>query len=463
MNFLEILIILFASINLLLARFALIRLHQPTTVPLWLIKVFMSAISPILFLFGLSIVIVGLLNNSLPAIVIGSCSSLLYLLHIIKVTQAPDALTGLEKISNVPGRNRIPAEKKAHFLPNRYVLRLPGSPDPIFEQNIPFYTIPDTNRHLLCDMWQPPKRIKKSGLVFIYLHGAAWAVLDKDYGTRTFFRHLAAQGHVIMDVAYRLFPETNFMGMVNDTKHAIAWIKANATRYKIDPAKIVIGGGSSGAHIALLAAYTNSTKLFTPLDLKQTDLSVRGVVSLYGQSDLKATYYHTCQHIIARSSLAQKEKNGPGGMPSWLQKSFSKNFHRLGFDKEVEPGMLAPMLGGSPAEKPEAYSLFSPIRYVDEDCPATLIIHGKQDILAPVNAICELHSRLRQAGVPVAMHLLPQTDHAFDLIMPKISPSAHNAIYDVERFLAMMAANEPVTGTNRISAIVSDESYELRS
>jgi len=70
---------------------------------------------------------------------------------------------------------------------------------------------------------------------------------------------------------------------------------------------------------------------------------------------------------------------------------------------------------------------------------------------------------LRQAGVPVAMHLLPQTDHAFDLIMPKISPSAHNAIYNVERFLAIMAANEPVTGTNRISAIVSDESYELRS
>jgi len=46
---------------------------------------------------------------------------------------------------------------------------------------------------------------------------------------------------------------------------------------------------------------------------------------------------------------------------------------------------------------------------------------------------------LKQAGVPAIMHLIPQTDHAFDLILPKISPSAHNAIYDVERFLALIA------------------------
>jgi acetyl esterase/lipase len=67
-----------------------------------------------------------------------------------------------------------------------------------------------------------------------------------------------------------------------------------------------------------------------------------------------------------------------------------------------------------------------------------LIIHGRQDILAPVKAIRRLHSKLKRAGVPVVMHLFPQTDHAFDLILPKISPSAHTAIFDVERFLAMM-------------------------
>ena len=40
--------------------------------------------------------------------------------------------------------------------------------------------------------------------------------------------------------------------------------------------------------------------------------------------------------------------------------------------------------------------------------------------------------------VAAVLHILPQTDHAFDLIFPKISPSAHNAFYDMERFMALL-------------------------
>ena len=115
---------------------------------------------------------------------------------------------------------------------------------------------------MLCDIWEPPEKVPHSGLAFIYLHGSAWTLWDKDAGTRPFFRHLVNQGHVIMDVAYRLFPETDFKGMVFDTKQAIAWLKANARVYGIDPDKIIIGGGSAGGHIAMLAAYTEGQQAF---------------------------------------------------------------------------------------------------------------------------------------------------------------------------------------------------------
>jgi acetyl esterase/lipase len=75
------------------------------------------------------------------------------------------------------------------------------------EQNISFATVPGSDRKLLCDIWQPNSTIASSGLAFIYLHGAAWYMLDKDLGTRPFFSHLAAQGHLIMDVSYRLAPK----------------------------------------------------------------------------------------------------------------------------------------------------------------------------------------------------------------------------------------------------------------
>ena len=155
-TFLEIIIIFFAVINLLMTRFALMRLHQPTTLSLWVIKVFISALSPILFLIGIITAILGLILNSFAVIAIGSCSASLYLIHIIKISSASDAPNSFEQAFGAQWQDRITEERKAFLLPKRYVLRLPNSPGTILNQNISFYTIPGTNRNLLCDIWQPP-------------------------------------------------------------------------------------------------------------------------------------------------------------------------------------------------------------------------------------------------------------------------------------------------------------------
>lgn len=436
---LQIIITVLAFINLLLSGFAIVGLRQPTSLILWMVKIMVSALSPILFLVGALAAILGILTGSMPAILLGGISSLVYLIHIIKITGAPQVRGGFEKWLGSAGYKNIPADINGLLLPGRYVFHLPKTAEPIFHQNISFYTIPGTHRKLLCDIWQPPHHVKHSGLAFIYLHGGAWTVLDKDFGTRAFFRRLTSQGHVIMDVAYRLFPETDFMGMVSDVNHAIAWLKANAGTYAVDPDNIVLGGGSSGGHIALLTAYTNGNEPFLPADLVEADLNVKGVIAMYGMADLVDTYYHTCQHLTTHSAMGKKDKGESAGMPAWIQKRMDVDLHRLGFDKDAEPGMLVPMLGGTPDEKPASYALFSPLTHVHKDCPATLLIQGEQDILAPVNANRKLYAILTAAGVPAAIHILPQTDHGFDLIMPNISPSAHNAIYDVERFLAWMA------------------------
>ena len=67
-----------------------------------------------------------------------------------------------------------------------------------------------------------------------------------------------------------------------------------------------------------------------------------------------------------------------------------------------------------------------------------MLIQGEHDLMAPVKSTRFLCTRLMAEKVPTVMHILPQTDHAFDLILPKLSPSAHTAIYDVERFLALL-------------------------
>jgi len=312
-------------------------------------------------------------------------------------------------------------------------------------QDICFAKIPGTSRQLLCDVWQPAEKVNRSGIGFIYVHGSAFYFLDKDYGTRPFFSQLAAKGHVIMDVAYRLAPETDITGMIHDVKRPIVWLKENAASYGIDPEKIVASGGSAGACLALMSAYTSGDAKFTPAELVGKDDRVCGVVSLYGPTDLEALYFHTNQHLTTRPVPGKEKKRVPTKMPRWLMKSLKKDYQRLGFDKTFENvGALAPLLGGHPDECHERYAQLSPVTHVHSKCPPTLLVHGEHDIMAPVTTTRLLFTLLVQQRIPTVMHILPQTDHGFDLVLPKISPAAHLALYDVEHFVATIAMKKGV-------------------
>lgn len=420
-----------------------LRLHWPAPA-LWFLKLYTSALSPAIALIGIFVATTGLLTGSVFISITGAYVLLVFCFHIFSVTRPPVPSNDFENAFGNNWRDKINNEKKDHFLKSRTRLKLPVVPEPFLEQNISFATIPGTERNILCDVWQPPANISYSGLAFIYLHGGAWYFLDKDLGTRPFFKHLAAQGHVIMDVAYRMSPETGIMGMVHDVQRAIVWMKENSGIYKVDPDKIIIGGGSSGGHLALLTAYTFNDPFFKAKELSEKYFNVRAVVSLYGPADLKAMYFHTNQHLTTRERPGKAKKSVPTKMPQWIIKKMGKEYHRLGMDKGfANAGAIAPLLGGHPDECPETYAMFSPISRVHPGCPPTLLIHGDHDLMAPVTTTLDLCTRLSENKIKTVMHIIPQSDHAFDLILPGISQSAHNVIYDVERFLALVINETP--------------------
>jgi acetyl esterase/lipase len=438
-----------------------IKLRWPAAA-LWIAKLFTSALSPFLILVGVLTTIVGLATNSLFISLIGIYDIFIFSRHIMLVTRPPAASGSFEQAFGLDWEKHIPAEQQKRFLPSRWILKLPGAPEPRLGQDIPFTTIPGTNRKLLCDVWQPPENVTPSGLAFIYLHGSAFYFLDKDCGTRTFFRHLAAQGHVIMDVAYRLYPETEMMGMVNDVKRAIVWMKEHADMYKVHRDRIVVGGASAGGHLAMLAAYTSNNPQFTPEDLEGKDIDACAVISLYGTNDMEALYYHTNQHLTTRAIPGRPKKAVPTKIPGWLKKRMGQDYYRLGMDKNFgQTGTLAPLLGGHPDECPEVYSLFSAGTHVHAGCPPTLLIQGADDIMSPINTTPILHSRLLDKRVPAVMNILPQTEHAFDLPLPKISPAAHNLCFDVERFLALMAFLPWVLSSEKVKAKLEESRKHL--
>ncbi len=327
---------------------------------------------------------------------------------------------GFENAFGTGWKYAIPPQRAKNMVKRRwsFYLNMKASPEPLWERDIPFWTIRDTDRQLLCDIWRPGNG-DVSGLVFVYLHGSGWAILDKDFGTRPFFRHLTAQGHAVMDVAYRLIPETDIYGMVGDAKRAIAWIKTNADSYEVNPEKIVLGGGSAGAHIALLAGYTPEHAEFTPEDARGADLSVRGLVAYYAPTDLVAGYKH--YGLKRQPSVPIGTEVDPKMAFSYL-------------------GRLDILLGGYPEDVPDMYQLACPTTHVHSGSPPTLLMQGDKDFLVPLVGTQALSAKLVESGVPVIDVVFPWTEHGFDLLLPQISPPAQSALYDVDRFLALMVS-----------------------
>ena len=419
----------------------MIRLRGPMSTPAWWgLKLFAGALAPFFVIAGALAAILGITSGSTWACIPGGYAILFFSIYLYRVSTAIKFSAWCGKDFAPDWQSNFPISQKANFLLHPISWGLPtiAESEIKLKQNIPFYTIPETNRQLLCDVWQPSKSVPLSGLAFIYFHGSAWCILDKDYGTRPFFKHLVAQGHVIMDVAYRLYPETDMAGMVHDVYQAIAWMKVHAADYGVSPDGIVIGGGSAGGHLALLASYNKDLRL-VPSELLGTDLSVRAVISEYGPPDLEALYYHNGQHISSHKVKNKLQKNRPSAMDRWIRNLMGDDYHRLGFDKVTGIALLPEILGCHPDGCPEVYAFFSPISHVHKGCPPTLIIQGAHDFITPVSAARRMYKRLDEAGISTVMCLLPQTDHAFDLTLPRISPVAHTAFYIVERFLALQA------------------------
>jgi acetyl esterase/lipase len=334
---------------------------------------------------------------------------------------------GFEQAFGTEWQQYIPPERPAGMLTQRWTWVLPDSPEPRVERDVAYWTVPGTNRQLLADLWQPPEGVPPSGLAFIHLHGGGHASLDKGMpDDETWFRHLAAQGHVVVDVAYRLIPEASVPDMQGDVKRAIVWIKRNAASFGVNPDHVVVGGDSSGGHLALLAAYAPDDPLLTPEDVRGEDLAVRGVINYFGLAD----YRPESQPLVRRGPVEQTAERLLTGL---LERS-------LGVTIPSADVWSAQFTGGQREDWPELYRRLSPITHAGPNSPPTLQFVGEDDVYVSLGgSILALHHMLQAAGVPSVYLELPRTDHGFG--PPELSPAAQSAIYDEDRFLALMASD----------------------
>ncbi len=419
-------------LSVLLSGLTLVRLRGKWAV-LWGVKMMAGALTPFLALVGGLAALLGWVRRDRKAVGMGLLGAAVAVRHIVRVVAPHD---GFARVFGPDWESRIPPDVRARMLPRRYTFR-PEDPPPVpGQRDVVFGTHIETGDPLLCDLWLPPADAPHTGLAVIYLHGSAWHYLDKDMGTRRFFRHLAGQGHVVMDVAYTLAPKAQLKPMVSDVKRAIAWIKAHADEYRVNPERVVLVGGSAGGHLALLSAYTPNHPQLQPDDVGDADTSVRAVISYYGITDLRTSHAHFADEIELFSDEETR-------LSQWL----AGEAERLCRRKRIlppdgilvnTPDFVSSLLGGTPDQVPDLCELGSPRSHVGPHCPPTLLLQGTHDTGGMWRDVICLHRTLDRAGVPVVYVEFPDTDHAFDLVFSRWSPVAQAATYDTERFLALM-------------------------
>jgi len=99
------------------------------------------------------------------------------------------------------------------------------------------------------------EKFKEERTTMVHFHGGSWSQGKPDWFFET-GQEYAKQGLVVAAVEYRIKGKqgTYPFESIKDAKSAIRWLRENATKYNIDPNKIIATGNSAGGHLCLATA-----------------------------------------------------------------------------------------------------------------------------------------------------------------------------------------------------------------
>jgi|GEM_PF-85465 len=157
------------------------------------------------------------------------------------------------------------------------------------QRNIVYTTLgltPFGNRSLHLDIFKPVRKGKFPALLMI--HGGGWRSGDKSMQV-PMAQLLAAKGFVTIPVEYQLSLEAKYPAAVHNIKAAIRWVRANASRYDIDPDRISISGCSAGGQLASLVGMTNDIEIFEgTMGNNQVSSAVNAIIDIDGAINFMA-------------------------------------------------------------------------------------------------------------------------------------------------------------------------------
>jgi len=225
---------------------------------------------------------------------------------------------------------------------------------------------------LLMDLFIPKHRTRTPTPAILWIHGGGWERGDKNGNSGALL--LANEGFVTASLFYRLSGDSPFPADIEDCKCATRFLRANASKYGIDPERIGVAGASAGGHLAELVATAG----------RNAGLEGDGGWQNVSSKGQAAAYYGASDFTVGATEFQ----------------------HHTG-------QVVLKLVRGSEKDKPDLYRQASPLFHVSKDSPPLLLAHGEQDDLVPFDQSVRVAEAYRRLGLLVEFIAVKNAGHDF--------------------------------------------------
>jgi acetyl esterase/lipase len=233
---------------------------------------------------------------------------------------------------------------------------------------------------LTMDVFTPKKDANGAGVIFVVSGGWYSSHANINPGiAQPFLR----RGYAVFAVVHGSNPKFAIPEILDDMHRAVRYIRHNAKTYGVDPDRLGITGGSAGGHLSLM----------------------QGCAGKEGNPEAKDPVERASSRVAAVGCFYP-----PTDFLNWGEKGkvmLGTNISipiKGAFDfrePDKKTGALVPI---TDEEKVlEIGRQISPVNHVSKDDPPTLIVHGDEDALVPVQQAEVMIAKLKEAKVPAEL------------------------------------------------------------
>jgi acetyl esterase/lipase len=232
---------------------------------------------------------------------------------------------------------------------------------------------------LTLDVFRPKKNA--NGAAILFLISGGW---HSDHRSiRRSYPEYLERGYTVFAVVHGSQPRFTIPEAVGDVQRAVRYIRAHAGDFHIDPERIGVTGGSAGGHLSLMLGTTGKDGNAEAMDpVERVSSRVQAVACFYPPSDFL--------------NYGGKGKVALGsGTLEWLKSPFDfEEYDQIAkrFNRVLDEGRRR-AIGKN----------ISPIYHVSKQSAPTLIVHGDEDKIVPIQQAESMIARLKKAGVPAKL------------------------------------------------------------